>query len=50
MRVYASADNLIFLSAKKGVDPSMALTGGFNVGQYIYPTMQTISLGVSLEF
>ena len=50
MRVYASADNLIFLSAKKGVDPSMALTGGFNVGQYIYPTMQTISLGVSLDF
>lgn len=50
LRVYASADNLFFISAKKGVDPSMSLTGGFEVGQYIYPTMRTMSLGINLEF
>ena len=37
-------------AAKKGVDPSMALTGGWAVGQYIYPTMRTMSIGVNLEF
>lgn len=50
LRVYASADNLFFVSAKKGVDPSMALTGGWAVGQYIYPTMRTMSIGINLEF
>lgn len=50
MKVYVSSDNPFFISAKKGVDPSMSLTGGFNVGQFIYPTMRTISLGVNLTF
>lgn len=50
MRVYASADNLFFISGHKGVDPSMSITGGFEVGQYVYPTMRTISLGINLEF
>lgn len=50
LRVYASADNLFYISAKKGVDPAMSMTGGLEVGQYIYPTMRTISLGLNLEF
>ena len=50
MRVYASADNLFYVSAKKGVDPSMSLLGGFEVGQYVYPNMRTFSLGVNINF
>ena len=50
LRVYASADNLWYISAKKGVDPAMSMTGGLEVGQYIYPTMRTVSLGLNLEF
>ena len=50
MRIYASADNLFYVSAKKGVDPSMSLLGGFEVGQYVYPNMRTYSLGVNINF
>ena len=50
LRVYATADNLWYISAKKGVDPAMSITGGLDVGQYQYPTMRTISLGLNLEF
>jgi len=50
MRVYASADNLFYVSAKQGVDPSMSLLGGFEVGQYVYPNMRTFSLGVNINF
>ena len=50
MRFYASADNLFYVSAKKGVDPSMSILGGFEVGQYIYPNMRTFSLGVNINF
>ena len=50
MRIYASADNLFYVSAKKGVDPSMSLLGGFEVGQYVYPNMRTFSLGVNINF
>jgi TonB-linked SusC/RagA family outer membrane protein len=50
VRVYASADNLFYVSAKKGVDPSMSILGGFEVGQYVYPAMRTFSLGVNITF
>ena len=50
MRIYASADNPFYVSAKKGVDPSMSLLGGFEVGQYVYPNMRTFSLGVNINF
>lgn len=49
-RIYASADNLFYISAKKGVDPSMSIIGGFEVGQYVYPSMRTFSFGVNLDF
>lgn len=50
VRVYASADNPFYISAKKGVDPSMSILGGFEVGQYVYPNMRTFSLGVNINF
>ena len=50
MRIYASADNLFYVSAKKGVDPSMSILGGFEVGQYVYPNMRTFSLGLNINF
>lgn len=50
LRIYASADNLFYVSAKKGVDPSMSILGGFEVGQYVYPSMRTFSLGLNLTF
>jgi len=49
LRIYASGDNLFMISAAKGVDPSMSLTGGMEVGAYTYPTMRTISFGVNLD-
>ncbi len=50
LRVYASGDNLLMFSAAKGIDPTMSLTGGMEVGAYVYPTMRTISFGVNLDF
>lgn len=50
VRFYASADNLFYVSAKKGVDPSMSILGGFEVGQYVYPSMRTFSLGANITF
>jgi TonB-linked SusC/RagA family outer membrane protein len=50
LRVFASGDNMFFFSAAKGVDPSMSLTGGMEVGAYTYPTRRTISFGINLDF
>ena len=49
LRLFVSADNLFMFSAAKGIDPSMSLTGGMEVGAYSYPTMQTVSFGINLE-
>jgi len=49
LRVYASGDNLFMFSAAKGIDPSMSLTGGMEVGAYTYPAMRTFSVGINLE-
>ena len=50
LRAFVSADNLLIFSAQKGVDPSMSAIGGKEVDTYIYPQMQTITLGLNLEF
>ncbi|MGI6048512.1 MAG: SusC/RagA family TonB-linked outer membrane protein [Petrimonas sp.] len=49
LRLFVSADNLFMFSAAKGIDPSMSLTGGMEVGAYTYPAMQTVSFGINLE-
>jgi hypothetical protein len=49
-RFYASADNIWFKAAHKGLDPRMSLTGGFDIGAYVYPWMRTMSVGVTLNF
>lgn len=50
MRLYVSADNLLMISAAKGIDPSMSLTGGMEVGQYTYPTMTSLCFGINVDF
>ncbi len=50
LRVFASVDNLFMMSAAPGIDPSMSLTGGMEVGSYTYPDMRTFILGVNLDF
>lgn len=50
LRAFVSADNVLLFSAQKGVDPSMSAIGGKEVDTYIYPQMQTITLGLNLEF
>lgn len=50
LRLYFSGDNLFMFSAAKGVDPTMSLTGGMEVGAYTFPAMRTISLGINLDF
>lgn len=48
LRVYVAGDNLFMASAKKGLDPSMSLTGGFEVRAFTYPAMRTMSFGLNL--
>ena len=50
LRAYVSADNLIFFSAHKGIDPSLSAVGGFDVAQCVYPQMANVVLGVKLDF
>ena len=48
-RAFISCDNMFFISKKKGVDSSMSIVGGMEVGARSYPQMQTVTLGVNLE-
>ncbi len=50
IRVYASLDNMWMITAHKGIDPRMSLTGGMEVGAMTYPYMRSCSLGVSVTF
>ena len=50
LRAFVSADNVLLFSAGKGIDPSMSSIGGKELDTYVYPQMQTITLGVNLEF
>ena len=50
LRAYVSADNLFFISKKKGLDPTASLTGGFEVDTCTYPQMATITFGLKVDF
>ena len=50
LRVYVSADNLVFFSAHKGIDPSLSAVGGFDVAQCVYPQIANVVFGVKLDF
>ena len=47
LRLYASADNLFYLSKRQGFDPRQTLTGGSNATNY--SPMRTISGGVTIK-
>jgi hypothetical protein len=50
LRVFATLDNFYTLTAKKGVEPRMSLTGGADVGASPYPYMRSMSLGIDISF
>ena len=50
LRAYVSADNLIFFSKHKGIDPSLSAVGGFDVANCVYPQMANVVFGVKLDF
>ena len=50
LRVFASGDNVFLLAAHKGIDPSLSATGGHEIGPYVYPNIQSFTLGVNLDF
>lgn len=50
LRAYVSADNLVFFSSHKGIDPSLSAVGGFDVAQCVYPQMANVVFGVKLDF
>jgi hypothetical protein len=47
LRVYGTADNLFFISARKGLDPRQSYNGTISEN---YSAMRTVSLGVTLNF
>lgn len=49
-RAFVSADNVLLFSKKRGVDPTLSTIGGMEVGAMVYPQMQTITLGIDVEF
>lgn len=50
LRVFASGDNIFLLAAHKGIDPSLSATGGHEIGPYVYPNIQSFTLGVNVDF
>ncbi|WP_286755415.1 SusC/RagA family TonB-linked outer membrane protein [Roseivirga sp. UBA838] len=48
LRMYVSAENLFWLSARKGMNPMETFNGTQNVG--LYPPSRVITLGVNLNF
>ncbi|PPL02944.1 TonB-linked outer membrane protein, SusC/RagA family [Parapedobacter indicus] len=48
LRVYVAADNLYFVSAKKGVDPRQVLDG-VSVNPFNYPQTKSISFGLNIS-
>ena len=50
LRAYVSADNLVFFSAHKGIDPSLSAVGGYDVAQCVYPQMANVIFGIKLDF
>lgn len=49
-RAFVSADNVLLFSKKRGVDPTLSTIGGMEVGDMVYPQMQTITFGIDVEF
>ena len=50
MRIFASGDNVFLLAAHKGIDPALSATGGHEIGPYVYPNIQSFTLGVNVDF
>jgi len=50
LRFFLSGDNVALLAAHKGVDPSMSASGGYEVGAFAFPNMQSFSFGINLDF
>ena len=48
LRLYASAENLFYLSARRGFDPRYSLAGYNNMSSY--NPIRTVSGGISLTF
>ena len=48
LRLYASADNVFYVSKRQGFDPRQSLTGGSSAANY--SPMRTISGGVTIKF
>ena len=48
LRVYVSAENLFYLSARRGFDPRYSLAGYNNMSSY--NPIRTVSGGISLTF
>lgn len=49
-RAFVSADNVLLFCKQKGVDPTLSTVGGMEVDDMVYPQMQTITLGIDIEF
>ena len=50
LRAYVSADNVLLFSKKQGLDPTVSTIGGMEVQDMAYPQMQTITIGLNIEF
>ena len=50
LRAFASADNVLIFSAQKGIDPTLSIIGGKEIDTYLYPQMQTLTLGIDIQF
>lgn len=48
VRIYAAADNLFFISAKKGLDPRQAVDGG-TINPFNYPQTKSLSFGLNIS-
>ena len=50
LRAYVSADNVLLCSKKQGLDPTVSTIGGMEVQDMTYPQMQTITIGLNIDF
>lgn len=50
LRAYVSADNVLLFSKKQGLDPTASTIGGMEVQDMSYPQMQTITIGLNIDF
>ena len=48
LRCYLSAENLFFVSAKKGVDPRTAFDDGSSVSAFGFPQSRVVSFAINL--